>query len=250
MSKKLPGLQRINRPKVGDRSASASEEVRGSEKKKNTDKPSPSKETATVSRKKRKPKNASHSLDIAPSQSERINPLKAEKIIPPKQPADDPANSKKSQVIDQNDKLRLQNHKAKQIITRYAAWSSAGGLIPLPYADIAAVTFIQARMVMDLAVLYKTPVSRDMVKVGVASVVGSTAPHTLSASAASMFFKSSPGFGTIVGMVGMAGLSNLSTRIVGRLFAQHFAAGYPLQQSDLKALNRDYQEAIARGKDF
>lgn len=121
MSKKLPGLQRINRPKVGDRSASASEEVRGSEKKKNTDKPSPSKETATVSRKKRKPKNASHSLYIAPSQSERINPLKAEKIIPPKQPADDPANSKKSQVIDQNDKLRLQNHKAKQIITRYAA---------------------------------------------------------------------------------------------------------------------------------
>ncbi|MDA1310081.1 MAG: DUF697 domain-containing protein [Proteobacteria bacterium] len=249
MSKKLPGLQRTRRPKAGEPEATGSAKTTEPKNKEKPGAAHPRAKTATASRKTAPRKSAAPVFDAAPSEPAEVNAPALEEIRAIPDEDVDVINPNETTPIERNEELRLQHREAKRIISRYAAWSSAGGLIPLPYADIAAVSGIQVRMVMALADLYRAPFSRDMVKAGVASVVGGAAPHAISAGAVSLFFKSLPGVGTIVGMAGMAGLSNLSTRILGRLFARHFATGGALQQADLKALSRDYEEAVADGKE-
>ena len=248
MNKKLPGLQRTRRPKTGESEAVGPAQTTVP---RNKEKPKVKRarvKTATASRETAARKSAAPKLDPAPSEAPQVNAPPVEEIVQIPDSAVDVINPNETTPIERNEESRRRYREARRIISRHAAWSSAGGLIPLPYADIAAVSGIQVRMVMTLADLYGAPFSRDMVKAGVASVVGGAVPHAISAGAVSLFFKSVPGVGAIAGMVGMAGLSNLSTRILGRLFARHFAAGGDLQDSDLKALSRDYEDAIAEGK--
>jgi uncharacterized protein (DUF697 family) len=150
--------------------------------------------------------------------------------------------------IERAEALAKRRAEAERIITRHAAWSTAGSLIPLPVVDVAAVSATQLRMVMELARLHGVPFSADGVKAVVGAVVGGVTPYAVSAGAVSLLFKSLPGAGLVAGLAGMAGLSNLSTRVLGGLFARHFEAGGTLDRGELKALRLGYAEAMSREK--
>ncbi|HJN31325.1 MAG TPA: DUF697 domain-containing protein, partial [Candidatus Latescibacteria bacterium] len=51
-------------------------------------------------------------------------------------------------VVDGN------RERAASIVTKYAAAAAAAGLIPMPAADIAAISAVQIKMVHSLSKLY------------------------------------------------------------------------------------------------
>ena len=65
--------------------------------------------------------------------------------------------------------------QAESIIQNSMLWSFGGGLIPIPLADIAAVTYLQVEMLSKLAHLYGAEVSQETGKQFGSGVGGSTA---------------------------------------------------------------------------
>lgn len=130
----------------------------------------------------------------------------------------------------------LRRQQAKSIVAKYAAWSSAFGLLPVPIADVAGITATQVAMIVALSRHYGVPFSEAWVRSILGAIVGGVAPWAVTTGVVSSLFKSMPGIGLGVGLVGMAGLSNLASRTLGNLFIEHFEAGGDLSTVDTAAM--------------
>jgi uncharacterized protein (DUF697 family) len=141
----------------------------------------------------------------------------------------------------------MRRHEANMIVSKYAAWSSAFGLVPVPIADVVGISGTQVGMVVKLSRHYGLPFSESWVRTILGAIVGGAAPWAVSAGVVSTFFKSMPGVGLAVGLAGMAGLSNLATRTLGNLFIEHFEAGGNLQNVDTARMRQTFQEEMKKG---
>ena len=103
-----------------------------------------------------------------------------------------------------------------EIIKNHIIYSMAAGLIPVPIADIAAVTAIQVAMVKQLASLYAVTYSENSGKALISALTGSTLAR-VGASAV----KALPGVGTLIGNAGQAALAGISTYALGRIYREH-----------------------------
>ena len=139
-------------------------------------------------------------------------------------------------------------HDASRTVRTYMAWSAGAGFIPVPWADLAAVSLVQIKMVADLAKLYEVPFSRNIVKTLIASLLGSLVPITLARSASSLV-KSVPGVGSILGMLTAPVFATASTYAVGRVFIQHFEAGGTLLNFDPEAMREHFRQEFEAGGD-
>jgi uncharacterized protein (DUF697 family) len=119
----------------------------------------------------------------------------------------------------------IHEEEALQTVREYMGWTFAGGLIPLPFADIAAVTAVQLRMLQRLSQIYSIPFSRNLVKELVSSLLGSTLPSLLTSGLKGVGLNMIPVVGPLVSMVLMPGLSSAATYAIGKVFIQHFEAG-------------------------
>ncbi|HEY1363645.1 MAG TPA: YcjF family protein [Xanthobacteraceae bacterium] len=113
---------------------------------------------------------------------------------------------------------------ASQMVDRYALWSGAAGLIPLPLVDVATVGGVQIQMLRKLAELYGVSFSEDLGKAVLASLVGSMIPATSSLGIASVL-KVVPLIGTPIAWMTMPALSAGATYAIGKVFIRHFATG-------------------------
>jgi uncharacterized protein (DUF697 family) len=129
--------------------------------------------------------------------------------------------------------------RAHAIVERHATYSAAGGLIPLPIANVASVTAIIVRMVKMLSRLYDVPFERDRTRAIVVGVVGGAMPTGLAAVASSTLQYLVP----VSGIIGLAVSSVAavgSTRSIGLVFIEHFEGGITL--SDYPAAGRERRE--------
>ncbi len=134
--------------------------------------------------------------------------------------------------------------QATKLVERYALWSGAAGLVPVPVIDVALVGGIQLDMLRRLATLYDVPFSDDWGKSVLASLAGSLIPASSGMGVASAL-KSVPVIGTGVGILTMSGVSAGATYLIGKVFMQHFATGGTL----LDFNPPDYKEFIKATKD-
>lgn len=133
---------------------------------------------------------------------------------------------------------------ANDIIKTYVLWSMGGGLIPIPLADLAAVTVLQLNMLERLAALYNVDYSRQRGKTFVAALTGSSA-----AKIGSSLLKIIPGVGSVVGGVAMSITSGASTYAVGQVAINHFEVADSLDDIDVTTARQDYEEAFEEGKE-
>ena len=70
----------------------------------------------------------------------------------------------------------VRTKEAEGIVKSYMAWSAAGGLLPVPAVDVAAIIAVQLKMLADLARLYGIPFRRDIGKEALSALLGSTLP--------------------------------------------------------------------------
>jgi uncharacterized protein (DUF697 family) len=133
---------------------------------------------------------------------------------------------------------------ASKLVDRYALWSGAAGLIPLPIADAAAVGGVQLQMLRRLSQVYDVPFSENLGKSLIASLVGAVVPASTAMGIVSTL-KGLPAIGTTIGVITMPAFSAGATYLVGKVFIQHFASGGTL----LDFNPPDYREFIKAQKE-
>ena len=141
--------------------------------------------------------------------------------------------------MDQQDQL------ADKIIQDHTLYAVAAAAIPVPLADVAAVTAVQLDLIRALAGVYGAGFDPAIGKGLVTAVVGASAAR-IGASA----LKAVPVLGLIPGVVAQAGLSAASTYAVGHLFQAHFAAQGTIEDFDPESSRSAYAALMERGREF
>lgn len=134
---------------------------------------------------------------------------------------------------------------ADSLIRRHVLWASGAGLIPIPLADVAAVTGVQVNMLRDLTKIYGSELSESVLQSFVTALTGGMLAR-IGASA----LKALPGIGTLLGGASMSIMSGASTYAVGHVAKKHLDAGGDLAKVDLDKAKREYGSAYDKGKDF
>jgi uncharacterized protein len=134
-------------------------------------------------------------------------------------------------VVDARERAkRLLDQRAREIVERYT-WGAGGAaaLSPLPVLDLVAGSAITAKMVVDLAAVYKQEVDLDLaVKLlselgkNLLAILGVTAAGPAVAGAVASLLKTVPGVGTLVGGVLQGLVQALVTRWIGAVFIDYF----------------------------
>ncbi len=134
--------------------------------------------------------------------------------------------------------------EANSIIKNHMIWAMGAGLIPVPIADLVAVSAIQLDMIRQLAKLYEIDFKQSEGKAYVTTLTGSGLAR-LGARA----IKFIPGIGSVLGGVTMAALSGASSYALGEVFKKHFETGGTFLDFDPQRLKKYYDEKFEKGKE-
>jgi uncharacterized protein (DUF697 family) len=134
--------------------------------------------------------------------------------------------------------------QAAKLVERFALWSGAAGLLPIPFVDLTAVGGLQLQMLRRISQIYDVAFSENRGKALVASLAGSMLPASGAIGAASLM-KGIPILGTTVSSLTMPALSMGATYAIGIAFIQHFSSGGTLLDFDPP----DYREFIKAHSD-
>ena len=132
-----------------------------------------------------------------------------------------------------------------EIIKSHVIFSMTAGAIPIPLADIAAVTAIQVDMIKQLAQFYGADFDQNKGKTIVSAVTGATA-----ARIGASIVKSIPGVGTLIGIGMQMILSGASTYALGHLFKNHFSKSGTMLNISLSIMKKSYDVLFKQGKKF
>ena len=137
------------------------------------------------------------------------------------------------------------NTKANSIIKNHMIWSMGAGMIPVPIADLFAVSAIQLDMIRSLSKLYEIDFKETEGKAIITALTGSGLAR-LGASA----IKFIPGVGSILGGITRAVLSGASSYAIGEVFKKHFETGGTFLDFDPSRLGKYYDEMFEKGKEI
>jgi uncharacterized protein (DUF697 family) len=116
---------------------------------------------------------------------------------------------------------------ARKIVERHKVYAAAGGLVPVPIANVAAVTAIIMRMVKQLSGLYQVPFEQDRTRSAIIGLMGGAVPTGLGTATASTLAVVVPG-SAFVGLGVSAVTAGALTRSIGLVFIEHYETGAPL----------------------
>ncbi len=137
------------------------------------------------------------------------------------------------------------NKHAETIIRNHILWSmGASFLIPVPVADIFAVSALQLDMIRQLCRVYNVDFAETQGK----AVVTSLTSSTLAKVGARSLIKIIPGIGQLVGGVATSIFNGASTYALGEVFKKHFESGGTILDFDTERLKKFYQEKFEKGK--
>ncbi len=136
--------------------------------------------------------------------------------------------------------------KADRMIKNYAIGSAAVGLIPVPIFDLLGLTALQLKLVNELADLFGVPFSGNLVRSLIGTMIGWTLGSSLWYPLASLV-KAIPGIGSLAGGASAAALSYGMTYALGKVFAEHFAAGGTILTFNPIVVREYYEQQVEQG---
>ncbi|MEO1434451.1 MAG: DUF697 domain-containing protein [Bacteroidota bacterium] len=135
------------------------------------------------------------------------------------------------------------NAKSEKIIRNHIIWSMGAGLIPIPIADLFAVSAVQLDMIRQLCKQYQIDFKETEGKAIITALAGSGMAR-VGAGAVKVI----PGVGSLLGGVTMSILSGASTYALGQVFKRHFQTGGTFLDFDVDRLRKYYQQQFEKGK--
>jgi len=144
-----------------------------------------------------------------------------------------------------NSVVSSQRDKANDAVQKHVLYALGAGLVPIPVADIAAVSAVQLSMIKRLCEIYHIEYSESASKSLIAAILGSSFAR-LGAS----MVKNIPILGAVVGGVSMSVMSGAATYAIGQVFIGHFEANGNLDNFTWEAWKNAYEEYLQIGKDL
>jgi hypothetical protein len=144
------------------------------------------------------------------------------------------------------------DRRAWQIVDRYM-WgaASAAALSPWPVVDLAAGCAISAKMVVELARVYRQDIDMEsavhllgQMGKNLLAVLGATAATPAVAAGVASLLKTVPGVGTIAGGLLQGVVQALVTRWIGAVFIGYFANEMQMPEGGLAQLARREWERL------
>lgn len=136
--------------------------------------------------------------------------------------------------------------QAVSLVKKYMLGAAGAGLIPVPMADLAALTALQLKLLHSLAGLYGVEFSKEAGKAALASLLGGGTPVALTARLGSLA-KGVPVLGWSLGAFGTAVFGGASTYAVGKVFIQHFESGNTFLTFDPQRVRDYYRQQFEAG---
>lgn len=134
---------------------------------------------------------------------------------------------------------------ADTVVRNHVIWSmGASFIVPIPVADVFAVSALQLDMIRQLCRVYDKDFSETQGK----AIVTSLTSSTLARAGARSLIKLIPGIGTIIGGVTLSMFNGASTYALGEVFSKHFASGGTILDFDTDRLKKVYKEKFEKGK--
>jgi len=138
--------------------------------------------------------------------------------------------------------------RSEAIIRHHVLLAAGAGLIPLPLVDLAAVTGIQVRMLMELAENQGTSFSRHRAQSIVSALLASFASREIASMGLAAALKAIPGFGTMLGVASLPLAAAALTYAIGTVFRDLFAAGETPEDFDPDRLRPVFRQQLAHGR--
>lgn len=134
---------------------------------------------------------------------------------------------------------------ADTVVRNHVIWSmGASFLIPIPIADVFAVSALQLDMIRQLSRVYDIDFAETQGK----AIITSLTSSTLARAGARSLIKLVPGIGTIIGGVTVSIFNGASTYALGEVFKRHFDSGGTILDFDVERLKKVYKEKFEKGK--
>jgi len=134
---------------------------------------------------------------------------------------------------------------ADTVVRNHVIWSmGASFIVPIPVADVFAVSALQLDMIRQLCRVYDKDFSETQGK----AIVTSLTSSTLARAGARSLIKLIPGIGTIIGGVTLSIFNGASTYALGEVFKKHFESGGTILDFDTDRLKKVYKEKFEKGK--
>lgn len=134
---------------------------------------------------------------------------------------------------------------ADTVIRNHVIWSmGASFLIPIPVADVFAVSALQLDMIRQLSRVYDIDFAESQGK----AIITSLTSSTLARAGARSLIKLVPGIGTLIGGVTVSIFNGASTYALGEVFKRHFDSGGTILDFDTERLRKLYKEKFEKGK--
>ena len=157
---------------------------------------------------------------------------------------DEAFNQSKSNNMDKERFEAKRRESADMVIRNHIMWSMGAGFIPVPIADIFAVTAVQLDMVRQMCKLYDIDFKETEGKALITTLTGTG----LARIGSKALVKLIPGVGSYIGGVSLAVFSGASTYALGEVFKKHFETGGTFLDFDPARLTKYYQEKFEKGQ--
>ncbi|WP_207478712.1 YcjF family protein [Arenibaculum pallidiluteum] len=139
--------------------------------------------------------------------------------------------------------------RAKTIVKHHAAMAAGFGMMPVPYADMAAVVAVQINMMRELSTLYGVPFEKERGRIIIAGLLGGGLPFAATGlPLLGSTLKLVPVVGSVLGAAIMPGLSTATTIALGRIFTKHFEGGGTLLDFNIESMRKAFKGEMAKAK--
>jgi uncharacterized protein (DUF697 family) len=158
----------------------------------------------------------------------------------------------KAAQAEQEVKNELKKRKAagidpsnKSIVNTYTAWAAAAGLLMgLPVVSGAAITAIQIRMLDQLAERFGQNYTANEARNTLYAITGGLITPLFAGAPVTAVASAIPIVGPLAGLLAGPALAAASTRMVGRLFLEHFEHGGKVSDLDVAKAKKDYEAGL------
>lgn len=160
------------------------------------------------------------------------------------------AKTESSEQAPEQDAIEVltPEQQATKLTRRFVLWSMGGSLIPVPFADLAAVIGVQIKMLRDMAKIYEVPFAENRTKSILTTLIGSLGIAPGTTMLLGSLVKLIPGVGTFAGTISLPVVVGAITYATGKVFIMHFESGGTLLDFKPETMKEFYIKQFNEGK--
>jgi len=143
------------------------------------------------------------------------------------------------------EKRMEERNTTEEIIKRHVIFAMTAGAIPLPIADLVAVSAIQYDLIRQLAENYGVDYDSNKGKTLASSLMGAAV-----ARIGSSIIKALPGIGTLLGIGSQVITAGATTYAMGKILESHFSGKGTIDSFNIERVKAEYNELLGKGKEY